>query len=173
MKIILKNTPLIPYEGWKVDYHNGITNFDPQTLSLHLEPEQEKKYIKGHILAERLKDKALNASVLDYLLENPKLIPDEWKGKWVYFWGTIYRNSGGDLYVRCLDWDDGQWQSNYHWLDDGWNSGNPAAVSASSSISSEPKNSALRNLDLDSAKSDVKEKTQALIKALQDLDKTL
>lgn len=132
--IKLLKEPYIPkgYEHWKVSYHDGKTSFDPLELALHLEPEQEKGYIKGDVLAKRMKGKGLNANVLQYLLEHPDLIPEEWKEKWVYFWGTILRRPSGSLYVRCLYWYDDRWFSVYDRLDYGWDSYYPAAVSASS-----------------------------------------
>ncbi len=75
--------------------------------------------------------KVLNANVLEYLLKNPRAIPEEWKGKYVFFWGTIYRRSDGRLYVRCLVWDGSQWYWSYYWLDIDFNGLNPAAVAAS------------------------------------------
>jgi hypothetical protein len=62
---------------------------------------------------------------------NSHLIPEEWKGKYVFFWGTIYRGSGDNLYVRCLCWGGGRWDWGYDWLGGGWDDGNPAAVPAS------------------------------------------
>jgi hypothetical protein len=59
---------------------------------------------------------SLNATVLDYLLKNTHLIPAEWKGKYVFFWGTVYRDAEG-LYVRCLHWCEDGWSSFYSWLD--------------------------------------------------------
>jgi hypothetical protein len=60
--------------------------------------------------------KNLNATVLDYLLKNTHLIPGEWKGEYVLFWGTVYRDVEG-LYVRCLHWCEDGWHSFYSWLD--------------------------------------------------------
>ncbi len=42
-----------------------------------------------------------------------------------------YRNTDGNLYVRYLYWNDDGWNWNDNWLDNDWNSDNPAAVSAS------------------------------------------
>jgi hypothetical protein len=69
------------------------------------------------------------------LLANPELIPEEWKGKFIFFWGTIYRNSDGSLYVRYLNWNGDQWNWNFNCLDNDWNDNNPAAVSANRFIS--------------------------------------
>src|SRR3989344_5319984 len=72
----------------------------------------------------------LNANILDYLLANPQLIPEEWKGKAVFFWGTIYRyrHSYGHLFVRYLYWDGEQWLWDYRWLDFDFLGGHPAAL---------------------------------------------
>lgn len=130
--------PFIP-DGWTVESHDtslGKFEWNPQEVSLHLEPEQEKSCLVGTELQKRLKDKpVLNANVLDYLLKNPYLIPEEWKGKYVFFWGTIYRNSSGNLYVRCLYFDGDRWDWYDSWLDRRFDSLDPSAVRAVSSES--------------------------------------
>jgi len=50
----------------------------------------------------------LNANVLDSLLEHPELIPEEWKGGYIWFRGTKYWANGGRC-VRGLYWDGNQW----------------------------------------------------------------
>lgn len=127
--------PFVP-DGCSVEEHQkgGAFKWDKeaQTNALYLSKGQEgSKHIEGNKLRKKLaKQPTLNANVLDYLLANPHLIPDEWKGKYVCFWGTIYRNRGGDPYVRYLCWVDGRWDWGYNWLSR-WSSRNPAAVRAS------------------------------------------
>lgn len=43
---------------------------------------------------------------------------------------ATHRNSNDNLYVRYLYWDGRRWNwnYNYNWLDNEWNSNNPAAV---------------------------------------------
>jgi len=123
--------PFLP-EGWKeVEYHKkgGILEWDLTKVKLHLSPNQQNgKTIKGHELREELANEpVLNANVLDYLLAHPELIPEEWKGKCIFFWGTIYRYSGDSLFVRYLCWSGGRWGWDYGWLDGGWDSHSPAA----------------------------------------------
>ena len=55
-----------------------------------------------------------------------RVIKGQWHGR--YFLRN--RNAGGDLYVRYLIWNDGQWVSNYNYLDNDWNDSNPAALLA-------------------------------------------
>lgn len=151
MKTIKLKKPNLPFSEAVVDYHNNMKSFNPKDLTLHLEPEQKEGsgvYPKGTVLAKRLKERACNASVLDHLIEHPELWPEEWKGKYVYFWGTIFRDpSNGFLYVRYGYWDGGEVVSNYRWLGNGWGSSRPAASLAS--LSSDLGNSeSLDPLDL-------------------------
>ena len=132
--------PFTP-SGWTVVEHkkSGQLAFDPAKIKLYLSPNQQNgKYIEGHKLRKELaSEPALNANVLDYLLKNPRLIPEEWKKDadghtlFIFFWGTIYRHPDGHLCVRCLYWDDGSWYWSSHWLVDDWFGSNPAALPAS------------------------------------------
>lgn len=125
--------PFIP-DGWTIEEHKkgGMFKFNPNAISLYLSKKQTKgSSIEGHKLRKELADKPiLNANVLDWLLKHPELIPEEWKGKYVFFWGTIYRSSRGSLYVRGLNWDGSRWDWDCGWLDSGFDSGNPAAVAS-------------------------------------------
>jgi len=122
--------PYVP-DGWKVEEHikGGQLVWNPDEVELYLCDKQKGGTIKGNELRKLLKDKPVfNANVLDYLLENPQLIPEEWKGKYVFFWGTIFRDSSGDLYVRYLYWNDDRWIWNIYLLDRDFSDDNPAAV---------------------------------------------
>lgn len=107
--------------------------FDPANVKLHLSSNQQGgKFIRGNDLRKELaSEPVLPANVLDFLLANPHLIPEEWKGKYVFFWGTIYRDSGGPLCVRYLYFRGGGWDSYYGWLGIGWCGSYPAALRAS------------------------------------------
>jgi len=126
--------PLVP-EGWSVEEHRngGAFKWNATNVSLHLDKGQKNgKWIEGNKLRKELANKpVLNANVLDYLLAHPHLIPEEWKSKVVFFWGTIYRHRGGSLYVRYLDWHGVRWDWDASWLDFDWHGSGPAAVSAS------------------------------------------
>ncbi len=145
------NCDIAPYipNGWSVlpDTDNepakcqlpnrvkGIFTWDPTKVTLHLSKRQKgDKRITGNDLRKELAKKpVLNANVLDWLLKpkNQHLIPEEWKGKAVFFWGTVYRHSDGNLYVRYLYWNDGKWFWSHYWLEHDWNAHNPAALRAS------------------------------------------
>ena len=131
--------PFVP-DGWKVEEHQkgGQIQFDPSKVELWLaKGQQNGKAIEGNKLRKELaKMPALNANVLDYLLANPHLIPEDWKKdgqgntRYIFFWGTVYRNSHGNLYVRYLCWDDDGWRWSYRWLAYSWDGNYPAAVRA-------------------------------------------
>jgi hypothetical protein len=125
--------PFVP-KGWSVEEHRRTGDFvwDPSKVALYLSDSQKNgKVIEGAKLREELKDKSvLSANVLDYLLAHSELIPEKWKGKYVFFWGTIYRDSDGLLHVRCLGWGGGRWDWRCSWLDGDWLDDGPAAVSA-------------------------------------------
>ncbi|HQB76530.1 MAG TPA: hypothetical protein PLI25_03055 [bacterium] len=100
------SAPFIP-KGWSLEEHrrNGFLKFDPAKISLYL-PRKQKKGIEGEELRKILANKpVMNANILDYLLDHPELIPEDWKDKYVFFWGTIYRLPNGVPAVRCLEWD--------------------------------------------------------------------
>jgi len=124
--------PFIP-DGWSVEEHKkgGMFKFNPEKISLYLSKKQKKGSIDGHDLRKELSDKSvMNANFLDYLLAHPELIPEEWKGKYIFFWGTIYRDSYGDLSVRCLHWSGSEWDWHYHWLDHDFRVDDPAALAS-------------------------------------------
>lgn len=124
--------PVIP-EGWSIEEHRpgGQFSFNATKVELYLTKKQTKNPVVGNDLQKELKGKAvLNANVLDYLLAHPELIPEDWKGKYVFFWGTIYRNANGSLYVRYLGWSGRQWYWDYLWLGSNFHSDYPAAVAS-------------------------------------------
>lgn len=141
--------PFVP-NGWGVEVHtkNGQMKLERRGAHLYLngkkivlfasERQQGGKRVCGHELREELSGKkVLNANVLDYLLAHPELIPEAWKEKtngnttYIFFWGTVYRDSDGSLCVRCLSWHDGGWRWDDGWLGGGFHGSDPAALRAS------------------------------------------
>ncbi len=126
--------PFCP-DRWEVVEHRegGSLDLSKVGIDLFVSEKQKAGWVKGDGLRSIIADEpALNANVLDHLLVHPHLIPEGWKGKAVYFWGTIYRRPDGTLCVRSLYWVGGWWDWSYHWLDNDWYSDYPAAVRASS-----------------------------------------
>lgn len=140
--------PVIP-QGWNatIEFHQkgGQVKWELKGDKAYLNGEEvvlhrvkgqvKGKVIEGHELRKKLTgEKVLNANVLDYLLKHPELIPESWKKDsegntlYIFFWGTIFRNSDGDLHVRYLYFVDGQWLWSSGWLDRVWDVVGPAAV---------------------------------------------
>jgi len=113
----------------------GVLEWNPVKAYLLLSPNQQNDFtIRGYNLRKELENEpVLNANVLDYLLAHPELIPEEWKGKIVFFWGTIYRDLDDNLYVRYLYWGGDCWGCDYYWLEDDWDGSSPAVCSQVSS----------------------------------------
>jgi hypothetical protein len=131
--------PFVP-DGWKVEEHQKMGNikFDPSKIDFYLSQKQKNGRIEGNKLREELKGKkVLNANVLDYLLKNPQIIPEEWKKdekgntRFIFFWGTIYRDSYGGLCVRYLYWFVVRWDWGHNWLGIDFSDHNLSAVLAS------------------------------------------
>lgn len=105
--------PHIP-DGWEIVLDDqiagrlkGVWEFDvDQKLELfQCCTFDESKVVEYRELLNRFEEKVvLPAHVLDYLLENQELIPNSWKGKIVFFWGTIYRKPKDCLTVRGISW---------------------------------------------------------------------
>ncbi|HBA36514.1 TPA: hypothetical protein DCZ15_01415 [Candidatus Falkowbacteria bacterium] len=128
------SAPFIP-DGWSVEKHKkgGMFKFNPGKISLYLSKKQKKGGTGGHYLRKELSNKpVMNANVLDYLLTHPELIPEEWKwkGKCIFFWGTIYRSYDGLLLVRYLSWNGSEWYWDYFWLGRGFYSSDLAALAS-------------------------------------------
>jgi hypothetical protein len=130
--IDLDTNPFIP-GSWTVEEHKkgGLYKFDPSKISFYLSEKQKEGSSKGYDLRKELEGRpVMNANVLDYLLAHTELISEEWKDKYIFFWGTIYCSSGGDLCVRYLDWDGSDWSWFYHWLGHDFDSGDHAALAS-------------------------------------------
>lgn len=54
--------------------------------------------------------------------------PKNTQGAVVQTAGSTHRNSNNNLYVRYLYWNGDRWNWNYNWLDNNFNSNNPAAL---------------------------------------------
>lgn len=141
--------PFVP-DYWKVEKHTkfddlkltnvgGALFLNGKKIAFHLSPNQmgDKSFNGEKLLTELAKEPVLNANVLDYLYAHPYLIPDSWKvddqGRMrsIFFWGTVYRDYDGNLFVRYLCWHDGRWGWGGYWLGDDWDVLDPAAVLAS------------------------------------------
>ncbi|MEI7742005.1 MAG: hypothetical protein WCJ29_05920 [bacterium] len=114
--INLEAPPFVP-RGWTVEEHRGTGELlvrDIPKIRLFTAETQKGPGIGGAVLRKELAEKpVLNANVLDFLLKNPDLIPNEWQNSQVYFWGTVYRGKDGFVRIRMLHWDGRGWQEGF------------------------------------------------------------
>jgi len=131
--------PFIP-EGWSILPANeqlprrfcGVLWWGVTEVALHLSTKQKNNLqVLGSELCKELEEIVVYpANVLDFLLkkENWHLIPEEWEGVRVFFWGTIYCRSDDYLGVRCLCRIDDKWTWSCHWLDSKWSDHDLSAI---------------------------------------------
>lgn len=101
---------------WGAIWHvpQGTIHWRPERARLFLTPEQRRgdSGFNGNIIAKALQTlPALNACALEYLLVRQEAIPAEWRAYSLNFWGTIYQETKGLEFVRCLYWDKDQWRA--------------------------------------------------------------
>lgn len=113
------SAPFIPPGMYLIEHiPGGQIEWNPANFELFFEESQKSGgYIKGERLWDILKSKrVLNANFLDYLLEHQELIPDACEDLAVFFWGTKYEDSDGNLCVRYLRKLCGEWGWSYNEL---------------------------------------------------------
>ena len=99
--------------------------------SLFLSEKQKSDYDQGHDLRKHLENQEVYSdAVMDFYLDHPEIpTPEEWRGKWIFFWGRIYRDAYDDLIVRCLYCSHGGARDPYcNYLGSNFNSSTPALV---------------------------------------------
>lgn len=134
--------PFVPYSGSKWIHHRkgGQFFWDNKKVKLYWWGQQEDGVFYGrHDLSslsrENSKFPVLNANMLDYLLDHPYLIPEEWKyGKKgdrliISFWGTHYVDHDRREYIRTLCFSGGHWEGGIKVLSGGsWGVCDPAVM---------------------------------------------
>lgn len=131
-----------PRDSWCIEEHRGmgqvnlelrddILLMNERPVTAYRAAPQLEGGMRGHDLRDHLATRRLlNANVLDYLLKHQDLIPRSWRGKRVYFWGTIYRDGGDYLCVRYMYWAGSchRWYQSYGILGYFWSGRDAAAV---------------------------------------------
>jgi hypothetical protein len=148
-------------KDWTVHWHNNIGKiaWQVERVQLLIFDSQPKPGVSfdeystvesGIQVAHQLDGLiTLNANVLEYLLVHPELIPETWKGRYVFFWGTIYLSravnpirgvmypdltenaaciDGRHLAVRYLSYRNDSWHSGWCWIRSTWYDNYAAAV---------------------------------------------
>lgn len=133
--IDLDADPRVRNWRWGVWEHTkgGQLEFDPTKIALYLVEEQKKGKIVGNNLLEKLRGMTVyNDNLLEFFLHHPHLVPEEWRGKNIFFWGTIFTMIGKP-FVHCLVCEScGDLWSLHGYLDDPFGPNDHAIVLASS-----------------------------------------
>ena len=109
-KIDCSSTPSLPDNLWKISLNppkEDIADFSKLKFKL-IKLEEGSKITNF----EQRAKVGLNACVLDYLLKNPEVIPQDFKNKNIVFTGTMFKDGGGnELYKNLTDQEDpsGKW----------------------------------------------------------------
>lgn len=81
-------------------------------------------YVNGLVMRQRALDEygcPDGQFLAEWLLENQQHIPEIWRGHYLVFAGTVWRDRDGDLRVAYLYWNDERWCLHFDWLgSDGW-----------------------------------------------------
>ena len=127
IKIDCDAYPFIP-DKWKLKCHKkaGAIAWNPQNIEICLLTDSKIENCLPYI------ENSLNANVLDYLLARPWLIPESWKGKVIFFFGTQYYDSVGNICIRYLCWFGKEWGWSCRWLAGcSWQIGSAAILKSS------------------------------------------
>lgn len=129
--------------GWTIEEEDerslALTELDITSVRLEHMLKSGEEWVKGEDKLTRLKDAGyvrLDAGIFLTLWQNQHLIPTSWKEltngntTFIYFDGTILRDSDGRRCVLCLCWRGGQWDWVVRWLDYRWRARRPSAVLA-------------------------------------------
>lgn len=119
------NTKLTPYhdeEFFGLAEHRairprsgGLYEWDADLVDLwHPSAEALKKEpcISGHIDMLR-QFVLLNATVRDYLLKHPELVPSSWQAFTLCFFGTIFSGRGKVKYLPTIRWNGRCWKNEF------------------------------------------------------------
>ena len=129
--IDLDAKPFLPV-GWDVEHHQngGKFKYDPTKVKLYLsECQRSGCGSNGNDLLKELEDqKVMNANFLDFYLKYPHLVPENWKGKSIFFWGTRYLDPLGDKHVLSMYWLGQRWNQKFNWINGMFGARSPAVI---------------------------------------------
>lgn len=131
-RIDLRAPPSVPKGRRIVEHAVGeIIEWDPSRIVLKRLDEQTRGVVAGTGVLKGLSSQnTMSANVLDFLCGNTKLIPEGWRDKTVFFWGTIYANDVGRRCVRAICYAPGGKHLLMfdRWLDQIWGPDDYAAI---------------------------------------------
>lgn len=126
--------PRIP-KGWELIRHDqcGKIKWETENVSFYVVPDLQEngKKIRGYGVRRMIEEMpVLNINAMRYLLRRQCLIPKKWRGKAIFFWGTIFRDHNHNLIVYYMFWEDKykQWQESFAWFGAELDEDNPAIL---------------------------------------------
>ncbi len=124
-------------KGWSIEEQDerslALSEVNLADIQLVTTLQNGEERVEGEEKLRRLKAAGyirLDAKILQTLWGNKNLIPESWKGKHVYFDGTVLRSPNGLRYVLYLCWYGDEWRWLYYWLEGDWDGHDPSAVLA-------------------------------------------
>lgn len=126
------------YPSWmkKVLYpkleNTGPEEFDVTKLELWLHNDQKAGTVKGNVIHDHLKSNNMLEGCLglrdleEIQKKGVTFFRENFKGKAVFAWKSVVRHADGYLLVPYLIENDGKVVLYWNWLDNDWNSSNPA-----------------------------------------------
>jgi len=79
-----------------------------------------RQQLLEHLL-ENYKERLPTSDAMEYLLNNPKEVPEYMKDRnWYYFFGSFLRDQDGIANVPCVGWDGGELNRSAYWLGNEW-----------------------------------------------------
>lgn len=106
MTIDLGAAPTIPTDLILTQHLlGGLWSWNPREIAVWFARGQELGTVldSTEMLHSIGAKRPLNANLLDWLLGNLQLVPPQWKGKEILFWGTQFRTLRHHRRVRTLD----------------------------------------------------------------------
>ncbi len=106
-----RDNPFSPYPTFKMVEHlnQGFWKWDEDVARIkEVVHSPRHKVITAHELRERCaKDAIGNANFIEFFILNKHLVPEEWRGKNIFFLGTLYVHIAekGKYYVRYVHCD--------------------------------------------------------------------
>ena len=119
------------FVDWTIESHTRGGKIDVAKTKIGLcLSEAQKIGMWGKTLRKELQDKpVLNINLLTFYLAHPSLIPEDWKEKQIFFWGTIRRDPLGGLWVGYMYWSGEHWWWDHRLiLLNRWSSNHYAAI---------------------------------------------
>lgn len=119
--------------GWSTFFRSEHLPLELELSNVELYQPKKQKF-HGYSLANQALRKSntemLDYYFLDYLKTYPEQIPEEWKGKYIYFFGTTLIDGDDQLRVPVLHWDESKskWINQFGWVNSTLNNACYAAI---------------------------------------------